>query len=304
MMAAWWYNGRGGTMRIAHLSDLHLHPAGALRARDLMTRRLFGALNLYVLRAGAYSEDVAVAAVEAVRSVGVDHVVVTGDLTNLALPAEFALAAQVLRPLGGPERLTVVPGNHDLYTPQAVRDDEFGRWFGHTLWPDGSSRVFPVVKDLRDGVTLIAVRTAGLAPPACAFGRVGAAQLRALARALDDAHRRGRISVVAMHHNLHRRGPLAEATGRLLDREEVRATLLKHGAHLVLHGHDHHEHDLVMSDGPERPGTRVIGCGSSSADPRRTHPAQFNVYEVAPGRLKVERWRIQKDGRRFEPFRG
>ncbi len=289
-------------MRIAHLSDLHLHPAGALRGADLRTRRVFGAFNLYLFRAGAHSEDVARAAVEAVREAGVDHVVVTGDLTNLALPSEFALAVQVLRPLGGADRLTVIPGNHDCYTPESVRDHEFGRWFGFTLWPEGAARLFPVVKDLPDGVTLIGLQTAGVVPPACAFGRVGPRQVARLADALDDARRRGRFSIVALHHNLHRRGALSEATGRLLDRREVAEVLVRHGARLALHGHDHREHDMVISDGPDLPGVRVVGCGSSSANPRRAPPGQFNIYEVSAGRLKVERWRIQRAGGRFEPF--
>ncbi len=292
-------------MRIAHLSDLHLHPVGALRAADLRTRRLFGALNLCLFRAGAYSEDVARAAVEAVREAGVDHVVVTGDLTNLALPSEFALAVQVLRPLGRADRLTVIPGNHDRYTPGSVRDREFERWFGYTLWPDGEGRgggSFPVVKDLADGVTLISLGSAGVVPPACAFGRVGPGQVARLADALDDARRRDRFPIVALHHNLHRRGTLSEATGRLLDRREVAEVLVRHGARLVLHGHDHREHDMVISDGPDGPGVRVIGCGSSSADPRRAPPGQFHIYEVSAGGLKVERWRIQRASGRFEPF--
>lgn len=289
-------------MRLAHLSDLHLHPPGSLRSADLLTRRFFGALNLYVVRAGVYSEEVALAAVEALQDAAVDHVVVTGDVSNLALPAEFALASQVLRPLGGADRLTVIPGNHDYYTPASIRRDEFALWFGHTLWGDGKNpRDFPVVKDLADGVTLIAVRTAGVVPPACAFGRVGPVQLQRLAQALDDAAARGRIAVVLLHHNLHRRGRLSEATGRLLDREEVARVLVRHGARLVLHGHDHREHDMVLSDGPHRPGVRVIGCGSSSADPFRARPGQFHVYDVSAAGMRVEKWRIQKASRRFIP---
>lgn len=288
-------------MRIAHLSDLHLYPVGALRASDLRTRRLFGALNLFVLRAGMYSEDVARAAVEAVLEAKVDHVVVTGDLTNLALPSEFALALQILRPLGGAERLTVVPGNHDCYTPESVRNDEFGRWFGFALWSNGSAHSFPVVKDLADGVTLIAVKTAGLTPPGCAFGRVGPEQNARLAAALDETRSRGRCGVVAMHHNLYRRGPVSEATGRLLDRREVAQTLARHGAFLVLHGHDHRAHSMVIGDGLDRPGTLVIGCGCTSANPDRGQPGQFNVYDIRFGRLEVETWRIQRESGRFIP---
>src|SRR3546814_11966739 len=44
-----------------------------------------------------------------------DHLVVTGDLTNIALPGEFVQVGRWLEGLGAPEGVTVVPGNHDAY---------------------------------------------------------------------------------------------------------------------------------------------------------------------------------------------
>jgi len=282
-------------MRLAHLSDLHLTPAGALGLRHLCSRRAIGALNWFLNRHGRHSEAAVRAAVQGVLQARADHVVVTGDLTNLALDAEFELAASVLRPLSG--HLTVVPGNHDYYSPDAVRRGEFERWFGETLWRDAEPRVWPVVQELADGVTLIAVRTAQVTWPACAFGRIGADQMRRVLSAVSRAREQRRFPVIAMHHCVHRRGLLSEATGRLLDGREFVDGLLNTGSALVLHGHDHHAHHWTL-DGP--PGTSIrvtiIGCGSSSHSATSREPGAFHVYDrIGEGTVQVERWRLQAE---------
>ncbi|MCA9521682.1 MAG: metallophosphoesterase family protein, partial [Myxococcales bacterium] len=44
----------------------------------------------------------------------VDHVVVSGDLSNAAHPRELGIAREFLDRLGGRERVSVIPGNHDV----------------------------------------------------------------------------------------------------------------------------------------------------------------------------------------------
>jgi len=270
-------------LRIAHLSDLHLHVPGAIRPSDLASRRLFGAANLVLRRRALHSPAVARAAVRAAAEAGADHCVVTGDLTNLALDAEFDLAAEVLAPLGGWERVTVIPGNHDYYTPGAVRAARFERRFGPTLWRPGEPDAYPAVKDVGE-VRIVAVRTAMIAPPLCSFGEVGEGQLGAVRRAVEGARAAGRFVIVALHHNLHRRGFVSETIGRLLDRDAVRATLAEAGADLVLQGHDHRARHFELP----RPGggaVRVANCGSSSLA-----AGGIDVYEIAGGAFTVERW--------------
>lgn len=280
-------------MRIAHLSDLHLHVTGAIRASDLASRRLFGAANLVLRRRGQHSEAVARAAVRAVEDAGADHCIVTGDLTNLALDAEFDLAAEVLAGLGGYDRVTVIPGNHDYYTPGSVRAARFERRFGYSLWREGQPEVYPAVKDLGE-VRVIALRTAMVAPPLCSFGEVGEGQVEAVARALEEARAQGRFTIVALHHNLHRRGRVNEAIGRLLDRDRVRDVLAAGGAGLVLQGHDHRPRrfDIPRPDGGRVP---VAGAGSSSIA-----GGGIDVYRVESGSFTVERWENRRPEGRFE----
>jgi 3',5'-cyclic AMP phosphodiesterase CpdA len=62
-------------------------------------------------------------ALSAARRVGAHHVVISGDLTEIGTPGEFECLAESLHDSGiAPSRITLVPGNHDLYTsPDAWR---------------------------------------------------------------------------------------------------------------------------------------------------------------------------------------
>ena len=64
---------------------------------------------------------------------GVDHLVVTGDLTLSAETSEFERAAKLLRRWADAGKLTVVPGNHDVWTAESVKTARFLRMIG----PDG-----------------------------------------------------------------------------------------------------------------------------------------------------------------------
>src|SRR5262249_17071238 len=48
---------------------------------------------------------------------GATHFVISGDLTEIGSDAQFAAFAQILHDSGiTPDRITLVPGNHDAYT--------------------------------------------------------------------------------------------------------------------------------------------------------------------------------------------
>src|SRR3569833_4054462 len=51
----------------------------------------------------------------------IDHVLCTGDVTNLALRQEFEFARGLFERIGrGPRDVTVIPGNHDAYVAEGV----------------------------------------------------------------------------------------------------------------------------------------------------------------------------------------
>ena len=65
--------------------------------------------------------------------------------------------------------------------------------------------------------------------------------------------------------------------------------LARHGAELVLHGHDH-ERALIVLDGPRRRIPAVGVPSASEAPPGEHDPAGYNLYRIdgapAPGAAK------------------
>jgi 3',5'-cyclic AMP phosphodiesterase CpdA len=104
---------------LAHLSDPHLGPLPEPAVRELASKRLFGYINWRRSRRRLHRRDTLDAITRDLHGKEPDHVAITGDLVNIALPAEFAHARHWLETLGAPADVSVVPGNHDAYVAAA-----------------------------------------------------------------------------------------------------------------------------------------------------------------------------------------
>ncbi|MBV6657954.1 MAG: metallophosphoesterase, partial [Devosiaceae bacterium] len=222
---------------LAHLSDCHLGPLPAVTAGQLASKRVLGYLNWQRNRAKRFDPSITERLIDDLKAQAPDHIAVTGDLTNLALPDEFPRAATFLADLGAPEHVTAIPGNHDAY----VRDglERFNAAIAPNLTSDPSAEPatgtpYPIVRR-RDGVTLIGVSTAIATGPFMATGAVGARQTEALRVALATAA--GSFRIVLIHHPPHEGSTSWHK--RLIDAARVRKALADAGAELVLHGHTH-----------------------------------------------------------------
>ncbi len=276
-------------MQLAHISDLHVADFESVTLRDFLNKRVTGGINLLTGRRGAHPLDLCERLVEDLTGQDLDHVVVTGDVTNLSLPGEFQRAARLLRPLGGYERLTVVPGNHDVYTAGAETQHRFESYFGYLLFGAESQPadwVYPAVKDLGDTV-IVGLSSAHKTPMFTAWGWVGEDQLGRLEQRLAEVpHLERKTKVALVHHNLHPRDAWHEHAAQLKDRTEVIAALHRLRFDLLLHGHTHRAHQFVV----ERDGhtLAIVGSGSStrqSEDPGRI--ARYNVYSTEGSRVRL-----------------
>src|SRR3546814_1695398 len=101
--------------KLAHISDPHLGPLPPVRVAELLNKRFFGWLSWVRRRRALHRPEVLAALAADLAGLAPDHLVVTGDLTNIALPGEFVQVGRWLEGLGAPEGVTVVPGNHDAY---------------------------------------------------------------------------------------------------------------------------------------------------------------------------------------------
>ena len=264
------------TFLLAHLSDLHLGPLARPRLRDLAGKRLTGWMNWQHSRAHVHNMEVLDALIADIHAQKPDHIAVTGDLANIGLPDEFTLARTVMERMGQARDVSFTPGNHDAYAPSSLPHlaRAFLPW---TTGDDGPGAAYPYLR-VRGTVALIGLSSGVPTAPFIASGRLGSAQRTALARLLDDARARQLTRVVLLHHPPHREGA---SMGRgLTDARAFETLIARHGAELILHGHNHR---LSVSHlrGPDRRPTPVVGVASASAaGGSRTHRAGYNLFRI------------------------
>lgn len=265
------------------MSDLHLLDLEGAVPFRLLNKRLTGYLNIQLRRKSVHKPQAAIAVAKAIRAMDVDHVVITGDVSNLALEREFEKVQRFVEDdLGFSEdRVSLVPGNHDSYTGGAHRSRRFDRTFAKYLQSDVSvadEGHFPFVK-LRGPAAIIGLSTAKPRPPFMASGALGGSQVDALRRALAHPEVKSRTVVVLQHHPWHNKGGLHWFLEGLWD-HLAEADALRHlDRGLLLHGHQHRRvHRKLRTD---RGYIDAVGATSASllhaSDERM---AGFNVYEV------------------------
>ncbi len=243
---------------LAHLSDLHL---GRSPAHDAEVARAVDALD------------------------GVDHVVVSGDVTDRGRGHEHARFEALFGPLAAAGRLTVVPGNHDR-----LGDD-----LGARL-----RRGARVQAEARHGVYIVRVDSTGdhnrflLA----GHGDLCDGILADVVAAVDKAPAEHLCVVTLHHHPL----PLPEETlpeflaariglpyANELSRGAELLARLRGRCDLVLHGHRHVPRALMLFERDQRPlGLYNAGCTPALG--------RFRVFAHAAGKLLGEPgWLIARD---------
>lgn len=274
---------------VAHLSDPHLLDlAGVTRSRLFRSKRLTGYLTLKLHRMAAHQAHIVEAMVDDINAQRVDHVAITGDITNLALEPEFAFARRIFDRLELSARdISVVPGNHDVYTRGSEREQRFVRYFAEHITSDlpvagptgHPSGPFPFVR-LRGPLAIVGMSTAVARLPLIAAGYAGAEQLQAVAAVLMHPEVRCRTPVVLVHHPLvDLPGWLLTFTHGLAEGRRIRRLLERHvDQAVVLHGHLHDRVHREMRT--SRGGTiHHIGATSASMVHRQPHRmAGYNLY--------------------------
>src|SRR5215467_8306949 len=104
------------SLTIAQLTDVHLGPIAGFTPRYWNLKRLIGYANWLRNRGSVYQRAVLDRIVADLKAQHPDHIAVTGDLANIGLPQEHINALRWLESLGAPDRVTVIPGNHDIYS--------------------------------------------------------------------------------------------------------------------------------------------------------------------------------------------
>ncbi len=257
-------------MRFLHCSDVHItQDYAAAPLRRLGWRRWIAMLEITVggrgqayVNAPATLKKIA----QDVERHGADHLIVSGDLTAYATEEEFQGAKAALSPLvEDKRRCTVIPGNHDTYTPGSRRTFRFEKYFGHLLDSDlpdyAREGPFPFVRLLGEEVAVVGLSSARVPYfPGLSYGVIGKKQLQGLEDLLQDPKLRHRAVLIVVHHApLTRQGEKDKRFHGLVDGDAL--FRLAHGPRVaVLHGHIHQRYHH------EANGVRphIFGAGSST----------------------------------------
>ncbi len=285
-------------LRILHFSDVHLEAPDWRRvpARDWLGKRIVGGLNLLLRRRGHHRDAAAKLSAlgRLARDEGVDLLVCTGDYTALGTWPELRHARERVEQLveGVPLGLVTVPGNHDVYLPDAWQDRRFERLFWRWLRSDlpgfaTEGGPFPVVRRVGDRLAVVAVDSARPNPePWKSSGRIPDAQIRAL-EALLRGPLADRFVLVATHYAPRLADGRPDAFRHGLENAEdlLDACRSAPGRVAILHGHVHRRFALQR---PELPA-RIFGAGSLT----HTGREGFWLFEwdtAGRGRATPGRW--------------
>lgn len=269
-----------GTPRIAHLSDAHLldpRPSGTRSRWSMQTRfvsfgrRLDAEGRRKKLRR----------ALDKARDAGAQHFVLSGDLTELGIPGEYETLAEVLYDSEiSPERMTLVPGNHDVYSSaHAWRWALEGPLAAFARTSAGKPGAIVDVGDVR----LLPVDASFHQPVTRSAGNIGQDTFEAIERHAADTELSRRPLVLVQHHPpFVRKTSALHWIDGLINAPRI-MTLLEAFRHLfVLHGHLHAMVDRALTCGVRR----IFGATAVVDD---KDAPRVRLYDVHDGRLEPTR---------------
>jgi len=283
------------SLRIAHVSDLHLSPVHK-RSNIRRTKLLL----------------------DHVRHLEVDHMVITGDIVANAESGDFRLARKLFHAHGllNSRSLSVVIGNHDVYggvhTAEEILDfprrckktnvgqkiDEFHEAFRETF--EGAEYAsdkspFPYLKPLGD---VLLIGLSSVAPyslaknPVGSNGSVDSHQCQRLDRMLSSGLFKQSRRIVLIHHHFskmkHRTDgtmqgawkAFEQQTMKLRGKRDLMKLFQKHGVDAVLHGHYHENMEYT------RKGLRFVNGGGSILS-QSSSALHLNVLHIDRTEIRV-----------------
>jgi 3',5'-cyclic AMP phosphodiesterase CpdA len=225
--------------RVAHLSDLHVLAPLRRQAWGQHLVSIGRPLDAFARRA-----KVKRALTAAARS-GADHIVVSGDLTEMGTDRELETFAEMMDEARlDPDKVTLVPGNHDAYTTT----DAFSRAL------DGPLKAFRRCAAEEHGkvvdlghMYLLPLDVTRAQPVTRSAGEISADGIRAVAGRMSDPTLKKKPVLVVQHHPPfeHARKAWQWIDG-LIGASALAESFARHERVQVLHGHLHKAVDKVF----------------------------------------------------------
>jgi len=267
---------------VTHLSDLHFN-AYPCKVSDWNLKRVLGAANLYLKRAKQHPLSRNRLLVKRVLELEWDHLVISGDLTQLGLEHEFEQARKELDPLlQEKDRVSIVPGNHDRYVVDRDGKDFFGQYFRDFFGKDDIHHL-----DLACGWKLMGWDSSHPSPCFSASGTVEASILKQTESFMKSSG--AQIPVILVnHYPIHfpeDRNP--DPHHELSNLENVRKWVVKQSQiRLYLHGHIH-QNWVLRSQREIGPELLQVNSASSSQLLKPGQKSSFHQILIEGNDLRV-----------------
>ncbi|MBF0350372.1 MAG: metallophosphoesterase [SAR324 cluster bacterium] len=267
-------------LKLIHLSDLHCHDY-PLQWHEWTMKRFLASGNLVLQRARKFPVARFQKLVSLVRTMDFDHLLITGDLTSLGLEREFEQARTLLESLlNVPEKVTIIPGNHDRYIGKNTDTDLFQKYFGE-FFTVNTIRAIP----LNDQWHLVGWDSTHPNDILTAAGTVRRSTILATEQYINRHSAASRYIIMNHYpvwfpddHHVHDRH-------ELYNLEPVRQWLLKQPqVRLYLHGHVHRNwfHRVARETEP----LIVVNSASSTAIPEPFH-SSFHEIMIEDNQVQI-----------------
>lgn len=270
--------------RLAHLSDLHVLALEGVGWKRFLNKRISGLANIRGNRSHHHKPALVERLLRGLEEAKADHLVVTGDLTNLALESEFeAVRAMFDRHALRASDVTVIPGNHDAYTRGAHRSRRFEAYFADYAKSDPAvaeaiahASAFPFLRR-RGPLALFGLTTAVPRPLLVSSGVVGDDQREKLASLRTLAA--GATPVLLAHHPVVNVASRVKRTLRGLGDADALVDDFREFDHAIaLHGHLHAR--MWRKAKTARGTLEVLGATSASLEHHDdARMAGMNLYD-------------------------
>jgi len=292
-------------IKFAHLTDIHLPIREKPKLSALANKRVLGYLSWSRRRVDLHKQEACDVLAADMAAQGCDAAVISGDLVNIALPAEFEDARRWLDDRFEGVPTVFAPGNHDTYvradwrrTLGLLSPYMLGARIGQDEAREASGvDDFPFLRHFAgaEDIAFIVANSAPSTAPGLASGRLGDEQIARIKQMLMDTRRQ--FQVLVLHHPVN--DGVEPARKALSDRENLRKMIAETGVDLVLHGHTH----APVFGAVETPSglAPVIGGGSASHPYGRGkyRPARYNLFSLS--KLQGGRWRLELAIRELDP---
>lgn len=279
MPASW--VGPAPRLRILHLTDVHVTETDD-------TRQLESSWD------GPSPVRQRLAAILEREGPRVDHILITGDVTDAGSDREYERFLEVLESSGHADKVTIIPGNHELVqgsvftaADKSIQLERFHYWCGRYLPPAAcESALFPVLRWIDDRTVFIGLDTTGEGRSlyTSASGTVDAEQLERLHDLLEGIP--GAVhKIIGLHHSLYPPKTRGTLINTIIERyfmyldnaETIRQLLVKYHNVIVIHGHHHFE---MFHEEPGEGRVVTLGAASSTLPDEEREQLQYVVLEL------------------------